>query len=122
MRIPDSGQRPIVEQALKFVTLLDQQKPLEAWALTTRYFKKQLPPQRWQRFYRNQRQRFGRPVARRFGGYRFFSTYEKATDGLYLQVRFRTDFEGRNGIVERIMMYKDFDGRWRVIGYFIERN
>lgn len=119
--LPESAQKPIIEQALIFVQLLDKGRPLDAWSRTTLYFRKKLPPQRWQRLYRNQRQRFGRPVERRVGGYRFFSSFEKAADGLYLQVRFLTDFEARKGLTERVMMYKDYDGRWRVIGYFLER-
>ena len=118
--VPPSGQKPIVERALQFVELLDQQQPMKAWSLTTRYFRKQLSPQQWQRIYRNQRQRFGLPVERAFAGYRYFSTFEQAVDGLYLQVRFRTDFEAREDAIERVVMFKDFDGRWRVIGYFVE--
>ncbi len=117
--VPPAGQKPIVEQALQFVELLDQQQPMKAWSLTTRYFRKQLSPQQWQRIYRNQRQRFGLPVERTFAGYRY-STFEQAVDGLYLQVRFRTDFEAREDAIERVVMFKDFDGRWRVIGYFVE--
>jgi len=120
VQLPQSGQKPIVEQALRFVELLDQQQPMKAWALTTRYFRKKLSPQQWQRIYRNQRQRFGLPVERTFAGYRYLSTFEQAVDGLYLQVRFRTDFEAREDVIERVVMFKDFDGRWRVIGYFVE--
>ena len=118
--LPDSTQRPIVEQALVFVELLDQRKPLKAWARTTNYFRKKFPPQRWQRVFRNQRQRFGRTVDRRLDGYRFYSSFEQAVDGLYLQVRFRTDFEARDAVLERVEMFKDYDGRWRVIGYFMD--
>ena len=117
---PSSAQKPIVEQALIFVSLLDQQKPLKAWSLTTRYFRKKLSPQRWQRVYRNQRQRYGGAVERTFAGYRFLSSFEQAVAGLYLQVRFRTDFQARENVIERVVMFKDFDGRWRVIGYFLE--
>ncbi len=120
--IPDSAQKPIVEQALTFVQLLDKGKSFDAWSKTTLYFRKNFPFQRWQRIFRNQRQRYGRAVERRLDGYRFFSSFEKATDGLYLQVRFLSDFEAREDVTERVMMYKDFDGRWRVIGYFLELN
>lgn len=118
--IPDSAQKPIIEQAAQFVILLDQQQPLRAWARTTSYFQKKYPPQRWQRLYRNQRQRFGRPIVRRLNGYRFQTSFERARNGLYLQVRFATDFETRAEVSERVMMYKDYDGRWRVIGYVLE--
>ena len=118
--IPDSAQKPIVEEAVVFVNLLDQQQPLKAWARTTSYFKKTLPAQRWQRLYRDQRQRFGRTIERRLNGYRFLSSFEKALDGLYLQINFLTDFETRTEVTERVVMYKDFDGRWRVIGYFLK--
>ena len=120
LTIPQTSQAPIIQRAYEFILLLDQDKPLKAWSHTTRYFRKKMSPQSWQRFYRNQRLRFGRPVERQLGGYRFFSTFENATDGLYLEVRFRTDFEARANVSEQVMMYKDFDGRWRVIGYFVE--
>lgn len=120
--IPDSAQKPIIEQAALFVKLLDQQQPLKAWARTTRYFKNKLPPQRWLRLYRSQRQRFGRAVDRQLAGYRFASSFEQALDGLYLHVRFATDFEARAEVTERVTMYKDYDGRWRVIGYILELN
>lgn len=118
--LPESAAKPIIEQALVFVQLLDTQRPLNAWSITTSYFRKKVTPQRWQRAYRNQRQRFGRPLGRQVDGIRFFSSFEEAIDGLYLEVRFRTDFEGRADVIERVMMYKDFDGRWRVIGYFVK--
>ncbi|WP_303722108.1 DUF4019 domain-containing protein [Malonomonas rubra] len=122
MIIPDSTQKPIIEKAMQFVTLLDQQQPLKAWAATTRYFQRQLPPKPWQLIYRDQRQRFGGTIDRQLAGYRFTSSFEKALDGLYLQVRFKTDFETRAEVSEQVTMYKDFDGRWRVIGYLLELN
>lgn len=117
---PPSAQKPIVRQAEVFLQLLDQQKPLKAWQLTTLYFKKKIPSQSWQQLYQAKRQRLGKPLARRFAGYRFHSTFEQAADGLYLRINYRTDFAARANVVERIEMYKDFDGRWRVIGYFLE--
>lgn len=120
LTIPQTAQGPIIQRAYEFILLLDQHKPREAWAQMTLYFRKKLSLQSWQRLYRNQRLRFGLPLERRLDGYRFFSTFEKATDGLYLEVRFRTDFEARANVSEQVVMYKDFDGRWRVIGYFIE--
>ena len=122
LTVPNTSQKPIIEEALTFVLLLDSQRPLKAWARSTVYFRKKLSPQRWQRLFTAQRQRFGRPVARSLDGYSFLSVFEQATDGLYLEVRFRTDFEARADIIERVVMYKDFDGRWRVIGYFLKRD
>lgn len=120
LKVPQTAQGPIIQKAYEFILLLDRHEPLKAWAQTTRYFRRKLSPQSWQRLYRNQRLRFGEPLDRQLAGYRFFSTFEKATDGLYLEVRFRTDFEARTNVSEQVMMYKDFDGRWRVIGYFVE--
>lgn len=117
---PQSTQEPIINQALVFVRLLDQQKPLDAWAITTLYFRKNISPQSWQRHYRARRARLGRPTSRRVESYRYHSSFERAQDGLYLQIRFRTDFEARADVIERVEMYKDFDGRWRLIGYFLE--
>ncbi len=119
LTIPANAQAPIIQRAYDFILLLDQSKPLQAWGETTLYFKKKLSPQSWQRVYRNQRLRLGRPLSRQLEGYRFFSTFEQAADGLYLEVRFRTDFEARANVGEQVMMYKDFDGRWRVIAYFV---
>lgn len=117
--VPESAQKPIIEKALEFVQLLDRQRPQQAWAQTARYFRSRISLQRWQQIYEEQRLRFGSPQARQIDGYKFFSTYEKALDGLYLEVRFRTDFIGRDAI-ERVIMYKDYDGRWRPIGYYLE--
>ena len=119
--LPETAQKPIIERALQFITLLDQGSPQQAWATTASYFRSTVTSQRWQQIYERQRQPLGAPIDRRIEGYRFLSTFERALDGLYLEIRFRTVFRNAEA-TERIVMYKDYDGRWRPIGYYLERN
>ncbi len=114
------AQRPIIQRALVFLQFLDQRQVSKARAITTLYFRKNINPHLWRRFNRNYREKLGRTLARQVDGYKFHSTFEDAADGLYLQVRFATKFEARAKTVETVEMYKDFDGQWRVIGYFIK--
>jgi hypothetical protein len=113
-------QEPIIRQAEEFLQLLDQQEPLKAWAATTLYFRKKIPQDRWQQIYQGKRARLGSPTSRTLAGYWYHNAFEQAVRGLYLQVDFRTNFQARADVTERLVMYRDFDGRWRVIGYFLE--
>jgi len=115
-----SAQKPIINQALVFLQLLDQGRAEVAWTITSQYFREQVDKQTWQKIYQRRRAPLGAPRSRQVAGYRFHSTFDQAQDGLFLQIRFSTDFGVRADVLETVEMYKDVDGKWRVIGYFLE--
>jgi len=115
-----STQQPIVDQALLFLQLLDQKRIDTAWEITTLYFRQQVDLPTWQQTIQKQRSLLGQLNDRKLAGYRYHSTFEQAPSGLFLQVRFLSDFENNPTVRETVEMFQDFDGRWRVIGYRLE--
>lgn len=114
--VPLSARDVALREASSFLRLLDQQRFAAAWSVGDAYFKSRLSVKKWQQILRAYRIPLGRVTARRRLAVRHHSRFEAAPPGIYVEVRFRSTF-GRFERIERLVVHKDDDGRWRVTSY-----
>lgn len=114
--VPMSAQDVVVREASAFLSLLDQQRYVDAWRVGTQYFRSRLSAQEWEQILRDHREPLGPVRARRKLSVRYVDSYETAPPGTYMQVEFSSTF-GRTKRLERLVVKKDFDGNWRITGY-----
>ena len=66
------------------------------------------------------RRPLGAVKSRRPREWRYSTTIAGAPDGHYAMIQFDTRFEGKADAVETLTVMRDFDGLWRVAGYFVK--
>jgi hypothetical protein len=111
-----SDREVAVAEARAFAALLDQRRYVDAWRVGTRYLQARLPVERWQQILRSYREPLGRVRARRVIAVRHLDRFETDPPGSNIQVNFRSTF-GRSEYLERLVVRRDGDGRWRITGY-----
>ncbi len=114
--VPMSARDVAFAEAEAYLGLLDQQRYVDAWRVSTRYFQSQLSVKKWQQILRTYREPLGKVRARRRILARHLDFFETAPPGIYMQVEFQSTF-GRHQRLERLVIHKDSDGRWRVASY-----
>ncbi len=113
---PRSARDVAFTEAEAYLGLLDQQRYVDAWRVSTRYFQSRLSVEKWQQILQTYREPLGEVRARRRLAARHLDYFETAPPGIYMQVEFRSTF-GRHKRLERLVIHKDNDGRWRITSY-----
>ena len=113
---PMSAREVAQSEAEAYLNLLDRWHYTDAWRVSSPYLQSRIPLKEWRRTLKTHREPLGRVRARRLIAFHYQDRYETAPVGVYLYLEFLSTFGGKERI-ERLIVVKDGDGRWRVADY-----
>lgn len=91
-----------------------------SWAGAGKVFKSSVSQGHWDNLAAAVRTPLGPVVRRKLSEHKFLTRLDGMPDGLYLMLRYQTEFEKKAAAVETLTLAKEDDGFFRVIGYFIK--
>lgn len=112
--------REIAAQAAgeKWLGLLDRGEYAKAWEECAQLFRQRVTRQQWVDSLPTTRAPFGAMKSRKVEAAGYRTSLPGVPDGQYVTVRYRTDFEKKEGAEEVITLAFE-DGVWRPTGYLI---
>jgi len=117
---PEEVARKVAEG---WLALLDSGEYAESWEESSLVMKERLtergiPKGRWEAAMMSLRkQHLGKLTSRKFVEARFMKSLPGRPDHEGAEVKFESDFENRQHVLECVGMIHDKDGKWRVAGY-----
>lgn len=115
---PGSTQAASMGEAREWLALIDHQNWAESWRRAGTMFRSQVSQDKWAATILPVRQPMGNVVVRSFSKVTKATSLPGAPDGEYELLEFRTDFAGRRGAIETLVLMKE-KSAWKVVGYFI---
>lgn len=91
-----------------------------SWQEAAPYFQRVTTEAKWTDLLGSVRLPLGKPAGRQPGVGQFSATMPGMPDGAYVLLQFQTAFERNKTAVETVTCLRDYDGRWKVAGYFIK--
>ena len=112
--------REIAAQAAgeKWLGLLDRGEYAKAWEECAQLFRQRVTRQQWVDSLPTTRAPFGAMKSRKVEAAGYRTSLPGVPDGQYVTVRYRTDFEKKEGAEEVVTLAFE-DGVWRPTGYLI---
>ena len=102
------------------MALIDQGRAGESWSEAASTFRSQVEKDQWEGMVKQVRVPLGAVESREVESASFSRQLPNAPEGEYVMVVFATSFENRPGAKESVATVRDEDGRFRVVGYFIQ--
>ena len=115
----DSTDTP-VSAAEAWLVLADELDYQESWSEASSLLRAEVSQPEWAENLRNIRAPLGLLEQRNMETVTFHGTLPDAPDGEYVTLRFDSSFESMASAVEIVVVVKEQDSIWRVIGYFFE--
>jgi hypothetical protein len=95
--------------------------PCEAsWEQTAEALKTAISKDEWRKGCEGARQRLGKLVSRKLKSRQYTERIPELPDGKYVVFQYDSVFEQKASAVETVTTMVDFDGTWRVSGYFAQ--
>ena len=111
---------PTVSAAKEWLALADELDYQETWSEASSLMRAEVSQPEWAENLRNIRGPLGSLEKRKLVTVSFHGTLPDAPDGEYVTLRFASSFEHRESTGEIVVVAKEQDSTWRVIGYFFE--
>jgi hypothetical protein len=106
--------------ASEWLALVDSGKYGESWQQASRFFRNAVTREQWERSLHAVRDPLGRLLSRKPISATYSKTLPGAPDGEYVVIRYESSFEHKRSAIETVTTMLDWDGNWRVSGYFIK--
>ena len=116
---PDSTDTP-VSAAEAWLVLADKLDYQESWSEASSLMRAEVSQTEWAKTLDNIRGPLGSLEKRKLVTVSFHPTLPDAPDGEYVTLRFASSFESMESAVEIVVVAKEQDSTWRVIGYFFQ--
>jgi hypothetical protein len=111
----EDAAQAVVESWLK---LVDQGPCVASWEQTARALKAAISKDEWTKGCEGARQRLGKAVSRKLKSRQYTEQLPGLPDGKYVVIQYDSVFEQKASALETVTTMVDFDGTWRVAGYF----
>jgi len=108
------------DAATNWLALVDAGEYAKSWSSAAALFQKQVSSARWAETVRGARGELGKVVSRKAPKADYSRTLPGAPDGEYVIQQYASAFENREEAVEQVVLMKEKDGSWKVVGYFIK--
>jgi hypothetical protein len=92
----------------------------KSWTAAAALFQKQVSADRWADTVRGVREELGKLVSRKATKADYSRTLPGAPDGEYVVHQYSSAFENKKEAMEHVVLMKEKDGNWKVVGYFIK--
>jgi len=102
-----------------WLKLIDAGKYGESWKAAGSVFKKAVSEEQWAKSLDGLRKPFGETVSRKRKSLKEMQSLPGVPDGEYMMIEFETNFSQKKDSIETVVLGKEDDGAWRVIGFFI---
>jgi hypothetical protein len=116
----DSPQEEALEAARSWVALVDSEEYRESWDEAARSFQASVTPEAWSAQLSAGRAQVGAVEERGDPRVEAMVDPPGAPPGEYVQVIFRSRYSGAGYLMENVVLTREEDRGWRVVGYFIQ--
>ena len=103
-----------------WLSLVDGANYAQSWETAATFFKSAVPSEKWQEAVKSARGRFGAFKSRTLKSATTATTLPGAPDGEYVVFDFDAVYEKKAAAAERVTVFREKDGSWRVVGYFVK--
>lgn len=115
----DSAAKEAQTSVEAWLSLVDGQRYAESWDAAAALFKNAITREKWTAALETVRTPLGKVKSRALKSTTTTSP-PGAPAGEYLVLQFDTSYEQRPAAAETVSVFKENDGVWRVVGYFIK--
>jgi hypothetical protein len=116
----EAARKVAAEAARSWLALVDAGEYARSWNAAAALFQKQVTSDRWVETVRGVRGQLGKFVSRKPTKSDYSRTLPGAPDGEYVVQQYSSAFENKKEAVEHVVLMKEKDGSWKVVGYFIK--
>jgi hypothetical protein len=102
-----------------WLTLVDQQRYGESWDSAASPFRSAVSKAQWEQAVQQARGPFEPFGARKLRSASYTTTLPNAPPGHYVVLQYETQAAGKGAVIETVTPMKEFDGTWRVSGYYV---
>ena len=116
----EAARKASAESAQSWLALVDAGEYAKSWSAAAELFQKQVSSDRWVETVRGVRGEIGKLVSRKATKADYSRTLPGAPDGEYVIHQYSSAFENKKEAMEHVVLMKEKDGSWKVVGYFIK--
>ena len=119
-KIDETKKIAAIKVADAWLKLVDEKKYGESYEQAAIIFKTAVTRESWEQTLNGILPSFGKIISRELISATYKTSLPGAPDGEYFVITFMTSFENKEDSFETVAPMKDFDGVWRVSGYYIK--
>jgi hypothetical protein len=112
---PEDAAQVVAESWLK---LVDHEPCAASWEKAADPLRVAISKDEWTKACEGARQRIGKAVSRKLKSRQYTEHLPELPDGRYVVMEYESVFERKSSVLETVTTMVDFDGTWRVSGYF----
>jgi gas vesicle protein len=116
----EAARKASAESAQSWLALVDAGEYAKSWSAAAELFQKKVSADRWAETVRGVREELGKLVSRRPDKSDYSRSLPGAPDGEYVVWQYASAFENKKEAIESVVLLKEKDGIWKVVGYFIK--
>ena len=116
----EAARKASAESAQSWLALVDAGEYAKSWSAAAELFQKQVSADRWAETVRGVRGELGKLASRKATKSDYSRTLPGAPDGEYVIQQYASTFENKKEAMEHVVLMKEKDGTWKVVGYFIK--
>jgi len=117
----DDDQMIAVRQALEWLAIIDDADYAGSFSAMARIFTTGVREKIWEERISEVREPLGLVTSRLLESAEAKSDIQGAPAGEYMIVRFNTMFDTESSTTEAVTMYKQDDGNWKSVGYYVRK-
>lgn len=118
---PVAAQDPQVSEARRvaseWLTVVDADNATASYAAAANKFRQAMTQEQWAAALSQARTQFGALQRRTFAGAQKGDEMQNKPEGEFVVLFFRSGFAKRESVTEQVLMEREADGKWRIIGY-----
>lgn len=115
-----AAQKAAEKAAKSWLALVDSGQYGASWNQAGQLFKQHVTAAQWESAVKAARGPLGKLQTRRVQSAQYAKKLPGAPDGEYVLIQYDSVFENKKSATETVTPMKDKDGRWRVLGYYIQ--
>ena len=120
VRAQESSTKAAQAAIEAWLALTDNQSYAASWDAAAELFRNAITREKWSAALEEVRTPLGKVKSRTLTSATPTTTPPGAPHGEYVVFQFNTNFEQRSAAAETVTAFKETDGRWRAVGYFIK--
>jgi hypothetical protein len=115
----EEARKAAAAAAQSWLALVDAGEYAKSWSAAAALFQKQVTADQWEETVRGVRGQLGKLVSRKAAKAEYSRTLPGAPDGEYVVQQYSSAFEHKKEGSETVVLVREKDGSWKVVGYFI---
>jgi len=119
-KIDETKKIAAIKVADAWLKLVDEKKYGESYEQAAIIFKTAVTRESWEQTLNGILPSFGKIISRELISATYKTSLPGAPDGEYFVITFMTSFENKEDSLETVAPMKDYDGVWKVSGYYIK--